>query len=1071
MYHIPPPRFQERFSSHIPAMVLLNNLGWEFLSREEALVLRNNDRSAVVLGTVLREVLAERTFAYGGKHYPLSQTSINKLVDTLTQPNLSEGLLQANEHIYHQLLLGITVSEFIDGKKINLTIPIIDWQNPQNNRFHFSEEFSVNNPKGTERRPDLVCFVNGIPLSVIEAKRPQGKKTPTIEEGISQHLRNQRIDEIPHLFAYSQLLLSISGTQARYATVGTPAKFWAAWREEDLPESAMQAVKNAQKFAKILPHLSQKEADWLTSLSASTQHISEQDKLIISLLSPERLLEMVQYFILFDKKFGKIVARYQQVFGIKRLIERICRIDQKGKREGGVIWHTTGSGKSFTMVLLSKALILHPKLKQCRVIVITDRIDLEKQLSRTFANSGELASKKELQSALVKRGTELAHKIGKGTERIIFSLIQKFQSAVKLPECHNDSNNIIVLIDEGHRSQQGENNALMQQALPNASFVAFTGTPLLKEQKTTNKFGSIIHAYTMQRAVEDGAVTPLLYEERILELDVNAKAIDSWFERITQPLNDSQKADLKRKFARKGQIYTADDRIHLIALDIIAHFNQHIDAGLKGQLACDSKQSAIKYQQYFAENGFETAVVISPPDSREGNLDLNEEEIPLVQKWWKENVGNQDESLYTQAVIKRFEQDPDLKLLIVVDKLLTGFDEPKNAVLYIDKPLKEHNLIQAVARVNRLHDQKKFGLLIDYRGILKELDTTIADYQHLAEQTQGGYDVVDIAGLYRQVANEYARLPELYRKLWAIFADVQNKQDIEALRAVLMPRFKASNGEQIDQNQPVRDSFYSALTEFASCLKVAFQSVSFFDDVSESQRQHYKETLKQMTALRQLAQEDAGEKINYDSYADAIKKLMDKHISGIAVREPTAVYDVSKFGKKAKNTPQKTRNEADKIRSQLTHQIDTMIDDPYARARFSELLQEVITQAELAFDYPDKQLLLFQQFAEQVQQRKLPELPDFGNNRFAQAYYGVVKMHLPESAVQMGQIWADFAKQADEIVNQCVQAYSINPTLIETEIRKQLLPKVFMLCKDIGGGMEHAKRIVEGIVQIVRVGL
>ncbi|MBO8124766.1 type I restriction enzyme subunit R domain-containing protein, partial [Klebsiella pneumoniae] len=227
-----------------------------------------------------------------------------------------------------------------------------------------------------------------------------------------------------------------------------------------------------------------------------------------------------------------------------------------------------------------------------------------------------------------------------------------------------------------------------------------TGTPLLKEDKTTNKFGPIVHAYTMQKAVEDKTVTPLLYEERIPDLDVNERAIDSWFERITEGLSDEQKADLKRKFARKGQVYSSDDRIRLIALDIANHFVKNIDDGLKGQLACDSKASAIKYKKYLDEAGlFESAVVISSPDSREGNTEIDESTTPEVTQWWKENVGSQNEQLYTQHVIERFEKDDSLKMLIVVDKLLTGFDEPKNAVLYIDKPLKGHNLIQAIARV------------------------------------------------------------------------------------------------------------------------------------------------------------------------------------------------------------------------------------------------------------------------------------------------------------------------------------------------------------------------------------
>ncbi|MGL5291864.1 MAG: type I restriction endonuclease subunit R, partial [Plesiomonas sp.] len=605
-----------------------------------------------------------------------------------------------------------------------------------------------------------------------------------------------------------------------------------------------------------------KDLDWYQSLTAMGElAVTGQDKILISLLSPDRLLEMTRYFTLFDKKAGKIVARYQQVFGIKRLIERINTRNKDGGREGGVIWHTTGSGKSFTMVFLSKALILHESLKQCRIVVVTDRVDLETQLSKTFASGGELAGKRDQEAAMATSGKRLAEQIGTGTERIIFSLIQKFNSATKSPECKNKSADIIVLIDEGHRSQGGENNIRMKQALPNAAFVAFTGTPLLKDDKTTNKFGPIVHAYTMQRAVEDKTVTPLLYEERIPDLDVNERAIDSWFERITEGLSDNQKADLKRKFAKKGQVYSADDRIRLIALDIANHFVKNIDDGLKGQLACDSKVSAIKYKKYLDEAGlFESAVIMSPPDSREGNTSVDEASTPEVTQWWKDNVGSQDEQAYTKQMIERFNKDDSLKILIVVDKLLTGFDEPKNAVLYIDKPLKGHNLIQAIARINRLHPLKKFGLLIDYRGILAELDTTIQKYQDLASRTQGGYDINDIAGLYNPMSSEYKRLPQLYKLLWAIFNGVKNKNDIEQLRKVLVPKIEERNGELVDVHLKVREDFYDALTAFASCLKVALQSATFFEDrsFSEQDRRHYKETVKQFSSLRQLVQQDAG---------------------------------------------------------------------------------------------------------------------------------------------------------------------------------------------------------------------
>lgn len=1085
------PKFQEEYSAKIPALTLLTSLGWTFLSPKQIMDYRGYKQDEVVLRPVLREELSKRSFMAGGKTCQLSEKALDNLISQVCSPALNEGLLKANERMYNHLLYGIAVTEFVDGKKVNPTIALIDWEHPENNQFYFTEEFTVLRSGGVEtRRPDIVCFVNGIPLAVIEAKSPAGhsKKGPTIDEGISQSIRNQLNDEIPQLFAYSQILLSINGHDGRYGTCHTPMKFWAAWREEDITYAQMYALRNhklsTEQIHALFDHRPSADLDWYQQLIAAGElAVSGQDKLLISLLSPERLLEMTRFFTLFDKKTGKIVARYQQVFGIKRLLERISTRRPDGGREGGVIWHTTGSGKSYTMVFLSKALILHDSLKRCRIVVVTDRIDLEEQLSSTFASGGELAGKKDKANAMATSGQMLAKQIGSGKERIIFTLIQKFNSATKLPECVNTSPDIIVLIDEGHRSQGGENHVRMKLALPNAAFVAFTGTPLLKEDKTTNKFGPIVHAYTMQRAVEDKAVTPLLYEERIPDLEVNDRAIDAWFDRITDGLSEAQKADLKRKYARKGEVYSADDRIHLIALDIATHFSKNIDEGLKGQLACDSKISAIKYKKYLDEAGlFESAVVISPPDTREGNTEVDESKLPEVTKWWKDNVGTQDESVYTRNIISRFDTDEKLKLLIVVDKLLTGFDEPKNTVLYIDKPLKSHNLIQAIARVNRLHPLKKFGLLIDYRGILAELDTTIGKYQDLASRTQGGYDIKDIDGLYSAMSSEYKRLPHLYNQLWAIFAGVKNKNDTEQLRAVLVPKMEERDGEMVDIHQKTRDDFFEALTAFAGCLKVALQSATFFTDKSftEQDRNLYKETVKQMSSLRQWAMQVSGEQVNYDDYAEQVKKLLDKHVTGVEVREPDGVYEVGKMGKSEKPEEwdnNKTRNETDIIKTRVTKMIEQELrDDPYAQEAFSKLLRMAIEEAEKLFDHPLKQYLLFREFEEQVEARKLSDIPDaLAVNKHAQAYYGVFKKELPEvfaiNDIQVHEKWTKLAFEVDSIIVKAVAENSLNPQDIEKAVKTNLLPLLFTTCREIGAGMNQVNRIVETIIQILRVGL
>lgn len=1082
------PNTAELFSAQIPALATLVALDWQYLPPAECLAMRGGNQT-VLLTPVLIDELRRRTFTYRGKDYPLSPNAIDQIVRELSAPALNEGLMTANERLYNMLSLGIAVTEFIDGKKISVTVPIINWSQPLANSFIVTEEYELLSADGTHtRRPDIVGFVNGIPLLIIEAKRPDSgnPNKSMIDEGISQTIRNQKPDEIPLLFAYAQLLMSISMTDGRYGTTKTPRKFWSQWREEEFSEDRFLAIKNkalaTDPRAALMKGRLAEVRDHFEHLWSADQAVTGQDRLLVSLASPARLLELIRSHILFDRKVGKIVARHQQFFGIRSLLRQIATVRPDGGREGGVIWHTTGSGKSFTMVMLCKALLLDDALRDCRLVVVTDRRDLEKQLAGNFLSGGAFGSEvadKEGERAKVRSGRDLARRIGRGTERIIFTIINKFASATKLPECHNPSANLIVLVDEGHRSQGGENHERMRKALPNASYVAFTGTPLLKDDKTANKFGRIVHAYTMKDAVADGTVTPLLYEERKPVLDINGAAIDNWFEKITAGLSDKQKSDLKEKYGKKGPVYGSANRIDLIAWDIAVHFKENfkdLDMGLKGQLATDSKLSAIRYKKALDATGLvSSAVIISSPDTREGHEDVDEAELPEVQQWWKDNVKGDPEA-YERATVEDFSTEGRPDILIVVDKLLTGFDEPRNAVLYIDKPLKEHNLIQAIARVNRLHEQKKYGLLIDYRGILRELDTALAEYQNLAERTQGGFDIDDIDQLYTNVSTEYKRLPTLHETLWAIFDEVKNRADIEQYRQILVPQLEArEDGVPFDAHQKVREDFYEALTAFGMCLKVALASRSFYEDgsVGEDQIATYKRDLKFFTSLRQMAKQDAQETVDFSAYEEQIRKLVDRYVVGEDIVAADGVLIVNDLGQEADPetwSDEKTRNETDIIKSRLRKTIEQELqDDPFAERYFSELLKRAIEEAQAMFEHPGKQYALFKDLEQRVAGRKVEGVPErITANRHAAAYFGLFRLVLGDDKVLAGAVnhFEDLALAIDRIVNDAIAENSLNPHNIEAAIRKALLPLLFSEV-----GLDHAKAITERVVEVVRVGL
>jgi len=442
-------------------------------------------------------------------------------------------------------------------------------------------------------RPDIVCFVNGIPFVVIECKRPDTKHS--LEEAIKQNLRKQQPDEIPHLFVFSQILIALNKNDGRYGTTGTPMKFWANWRElHDVSEQVRNAVNaraRTEEHAKLFKGAFAFAKEDFEKQAMQTREPTGQDYLLWSLCRPERLIELARQFIVYDEGGAvKKIARYQQYFAIPSTLERVRQRDTLGRRKGGVIWQTQGSGKSLAMVLLGKALALEKSIPNCRVVIVTDRIDLDEQIWKTFHQCG-----KEPHQA--KTGAHLIQLLQDNGVGVITTLIQKFGAAAKDAKSFRiEDDNLFVLVDESHRSQYGEANILMQKALPKACYIGFTGTPLMKAEKSTaRKFGGFIEpAYTIRDAVEDRAVVPLLYEGRHVMQEVNRKAIDPMFEAMCDGLTNDQKADLKRKFAARDELNRLQSRLYVIAWDVSQHFSkQWKGTGFKGQLTAPGKREAL----------------------------------------------------------------------------------------------------------------------------------------------------------------------------------------------------------------------------------------------------------------------------------------------------------------------------------------------------------------------------------------------------------------------------------------------------------------------------------------------
>jgi len=585
--------FKELTASQIPALQLLINLGWTYLTPAEALNLREGKTKNVVLTDVLIPWLRDNNiFERKGDRHAFSEKNIKEAVRKLTDEPY-QSLITTNERVYELLTLGTSLSETINGDTFSPSLKYIDWKTPENNVYHVTEEFEVEQTGSHQhRRPDIVLFVNGIPLVVIECKRSdmdgQAKlrdpesvgegEAKTISkaaaQAISQMIRNQADDEIPQLFVYSQLLMAIHRNEALYATTKTGAKFWSLWREEtNIGPQLHQAINQpltpdtADKLYKAQPYPGRVRRYFA---ELGERHATAQDRLIFALLRPSRLLEMVYQFIVYDNGEKKI-ARYQQYFAIKETIDRVAGINAQGTRTGGVIWHTTGSGKSLTMVMLAKALALHPNISNPRVVLVTDRVNLDDQIYGTFQACGKSVVQADNGGHLVRLITgKLKAKERSGD--VVTTVINKFDQAAR-NKAKDDGVNIFVLVDESHRSQYGSMNAKMQQVFPKACFIGFTGTPLTKSEKNTAvQFGSFIHTYPMRKAVEDKAVVPLLYEGRIVDQDVDKDQLERWFERTTRQLSDQEIADLKHKMSRSDAVNATEQRIKEIAYDIAIHY-------------------------------------------------------------------------------------------------------------------------------------------------------------------------------------------------------------------------------------------------------------------------------------------------------------------------------------------------------------------------------------------------------------------------------------------------------------------------------------------------------------------
>ncbi|NDC83364.1 type I restriction endonuclease subunit R [bacterium] len=978
---------QENPISQLPAVQLLVQLGYTYIPPAEALAERQNRTSNVILESILRTQLkAINRIQHKGSEYLFSEENIQSAIQKLKNIRY-DGLLRTNEVIYDLITLGTSFEQTIEGDSKSFNLNYIDWRNPDRNQFHVTVEFSVERSRSTETiRPDIVLFVNGIPLGVIECKSPD----IPIDQAISQSVRNQTDDYIPRLFVYTQLLLATNKNEAMVATTGTAAKFWSVWKEPNMAEGEAEYTRLQTILGTVLPESfvgnMSKTLGYQLDKTPQPRLITVQDQSIFSLCRPDRLLELIWKFTVFDGGVKKI-ARYQQYFVIKSTLDRVKNYDHSGARQGGMIWHTQGSGKSLTMVMLARNIMLAPGISTPRIVLVTDRDDLDKQLGNTFIACGVEAKR-------ATSGRNLLELVSEGSSGIITTLIHKFEKAFTVSKYHNDSTDVFVVVDESHRTQFGSFAARMRQLFPKACYLGFTGTPLLKAEKNNFlQFGTLIQPYySIRQAVDDGAVVPLLYEGRHVEMTQNQVAIDLWFERHTQGLNSDQKADLKRKYAKAEMLNKSDQVIYMRAFDISEHFRATWQEAhlFKAQLVAPNKRAALKYHDYLNEIGLVTsAVVISPPDVRENYEDTDDESTDEVVNFWNKMMKRYgSEDAYNRELVNQFKNGAEPEILIVVDKLLTGFDAPTNTILYLCRTLKEHTLLQAIARVNRLHDGKDFGFIVDYANILQELGEALTSYSALQ-----GFDELDLVGTLTSINSEINKLPGLYSHLWDLFNPVKRSHDEEEYERLLA-------------DADLRDDFYDRLSAFGKTLSIALSAQKFLEETDDAIISRYKNDFRRFMKLKQAVKLRYADAVDYRDYEPKIKKLLDTHIQANEVGQiipPVNIFDDDLFNQIKESQGIYTQKSKGAIADTIAHATKKVItermdEDPAFYEKFSRLIQIAIEDFNAKRITDIEYLKTVVDIRNRVAGQVHDNIPDgLAGNDDAIAYFGILESVLERS--------------------------------------------------------------------------
>jgi type I restriction enzyme R subunit len=882
--------------------------------------------------------------------------------------NPGDDLYPVNRAVYSKLRYGVKVKD--EASDLVQTVWLIDWKQPRKNHFAVAEEVTV---KGENtKRPDIVLYVNGIALGVLELKRAG----VSVSEGIRQNLDNQQHRFIKPFFSTIQTVLAGNDSQGLfYGTTKTPEKFFLKWKEDNFSPDPDKNILD--------------------------QHL-------LQFCEKTRFLEFIHDFVVFDAGIKKL-CRPNQFFGVKAAQEYLQ------KREGGIIWHTQGSGKSLTMVWLAKW--IRENQTDARLLIITDRTELDEQIEKVFKGVDE-------QIYRTKSGKDLLDKLNEATPWLLCSLIHKFGGnddndldgflqELKKPADFAPKGNLFVFIDECHRTQSGDLHKAMKALLPAALFIGFTGTPLLKtdKKKSIEVFGRYIHTYKFDEAVKDGVVLDLLYEARDVDQKItDQKGIDEWFENTTRGMNDLPKAELKQQWGTMQKILSTRDRLQKVAFDIINDFRKKPrlkDGRGNAMLVTRSIYEACRYYDIFQQFGFKKCAIVTSFEpsaasikgetTGEGETE-KQEQYEIYQKM----LNGKDREQFEKEVKKQFIDEPaNMQLLIVVDKLLTGFDAPGCTYLYIDKEMRDHGLFQAICRVNRTEgEDKEFGYIVDYKNLFNSLSRSIADYTSGAFDN---FDQEDVKGLLTdRLTKARERLEDALETVFELTRQVEAPGQIEQYL-----KFFCGNTEDqaaLKENEEKRLTFYKAVVSLIRAFNnLAPEMKEAGYTAAEADR--IKNKVDAYVELRNSVKTASGDYIDLKKYEPDMRQLLDMYLSAEPGRALSNFGDATLLqliveqgiGAATRQLPNAIKRSREAVAETLEANIRKVIIqempiNPVYYERMSVLLRELIQRRKNgALDY-EAFLKEIEELAKQIQPgNKSAAYPPNINTPVRQAIYEIVE--------------------------------------------------------------------------------